>query len=1099
MIVYRSNRAERLVDQLARVCAEPLPQPLAREVVAVQSLGMERWLSQQLALRLGIWAHGRHPFPRRLVDELVAGVLEQPAAEAFGPEALRWAIAAELPARADEPGFEVVARYLRGDAHGLKLHQLARQLAWLYDQYVVYRPDVVLGWERGQAEEDWQASLWRALVARLGGGHLAQRAERFAEVWPGAAADAVPARVSVFGVSTLPPLFLQLLAQVGERVPVHLFLLTPTPHYTGDLMPRRQLRKRRRRARREGAEVHLQEGNPLLASLGRLGRELQQVLIDLDVQDGGEALFVEPPLEASCSTLQLLQHDIFKVTTRRPESGERQLSMLASAGELPSPRPLPDRSTVRLHRCHSPMREVEVLRDELRRLLDADPTLQPRDIVVMAPSIEPYAPLIHAVFGVDPAAEGHIPYAVSDRPLRDDSSVVEAFLAVIALLPGRLPAPAVLDELSRDPVARRFGLDLDDLEAVQRYVRESRVRWGEDAAHRAAEGQPPHHDHTWRFGLDRMLAGWAAHPGDHELVAGVLPYDEIEGEAADRVGKLADYLAALFRGRRVVRAPATPQRWSERLLGLLDALLAPSDDELWGWQRLRDELGALATDATLGRHDEPVSFDVVQWWLQQRLADERAGHRYLSGGVTFCALLPMRSVPFRVVALVGMGVDAFPRTELRPAFDRTAAAPRPGDRSLREEDRTLFLEALLSARSHLHISWVGRSIRDHQELPPSVVVSELRDWLDEAFTPLGTALDQLQTDHPLQPFNPDYFDPHQPLLSTSEPYARGALALLQARQAPPPFLTHALPEEAAGAQTSEVSLDDMSRFLQNPAAALVRGRLGIRPPREVEPLADREPLLPDPLERYQIAQPLLAPAIRGVDPDALWDSLRAGGQLPAGIAGRCVFEELAPMVQEVAHAVRPLLDGEALAPVGVRAELPSGLITGWLPTLWPGGQVLYRFARVKAKHQLDAWVRHLALCAVAEGRDDLPTRTLLVGRHPRARRAQVLAWGPVDDPHGRLDELLALVQRGRRELVPLVPDVSVSYLLAKRAGRDSESWRRRQAQQRVDEVARDDAAWGLALRGGEPLVRRDAGPAGFVAVAQQVFGPLLDARSEVRP
>ena len=1098
MLVHRSNRAETLVHRLAAVCSEPLRNPLAREVVAVQSLGMERWLAQQLALQLGVWAHGHHPFPRRLIDDLLTAVLDDaPAAvgSPFAPEALRWAVASELPRCAHEPGFEVVARYLSDDRLGLKLHQLARQLAWLFDQYVVYRPDVVLAWEDGADPDDWQATLWRALVQRLGGLHLARRAHAFQAAWPRAELDQLPERICVFGVSTLPPLFLQLLTVVGECLPVHLFLLTPTPHYTGDLMPRRALRKRRRDARRAGRQAAGgDEGNPLLASLGRLGRELQQVLIDLEAvaSDG----FVPPPVEASCSTLELLQHDIYKVISRRPESGERQLSFVVSSGERPSPRPLPDTRSLRLHRCHSPMREVEVLRDELRRLLDADPTLQPRDIVVMAPSIEPYAPLVHAVFGVDPAAPGHVPYAVSDRPLRDDSSVIEAFVALLELLPGRLPAPAVLDELSRGPVARRFGLDADDLDALRRYVRESGICWGEDHAHRVAEGQPDHHDHTWRFGLDRMLAGWAAQPPEHELVAGVLPYGEIEGDAADRVGKLADFLQVVFRGRRVVATPATAARWSRRLLALLDSFVSPSDDELWGWQRLRDELASLATDAELGRHDEPVGFEVVQWWLGERLANERAGHRYLSGGVTFCSLLPMRSVPFRVVALVGMGVDRFPRSELRPAFDRMAAEPRPGDRSAREEDRTLFLEAMLSARDHLHISWVGRSIRDNQELPPSVVVSELRDWLDEAFTPLGDALDKLETDHPLQPFSPDYFDASTPLLSTSEPYARGALASLGAREAPPPFLAHALPVEAAS--DGPVDLRELSRFLQHPAQALVEGRLGIRPPRELEPLSDREPLLPGGLERYQIAQPLLAPAIRGVALEELWGALRASGQLPAGVTGRCVFEELAPLVADVAEAVRPLLEGEALEPVAAHVELPAGAVHGWLSSLWPGGQVLYRFAKLQAKHELDAWVRHLVLCAAAHDAPLLPTRTLLVGRHPRMRRAIVVAFDPVADAVDRLSELTGLLERGRHELVPLVPTASMAYVRARQSRRDSESWRVNLAQQRVDDLAAEDAAWGLALRGAPPLVARSSGDDGFCGVARRVFEPLLEARTEVR-
>lgn len=1089
MLVHRSNLAEALVDRLAAVCAQPLADPFAEEWVAVQSRGMERWLAQQLSERLGVWAHARHPFPRALVESLLQGVLREPddVSEAFEPERLRWAVAARLPECAALPGFEVVANYLDDDPHGLKLHQLARQLGWMFDHYVVYRPEMVLGWEAGEGSDDWQAGLWRTVRAQLPGDHLARRVHRFLAALPGAPDEHLPERLSVFGVSALPPLFLRMLAAVGQRVPVHMFLLTATPDYTGELMPRRAIARRARKARQRPADLHLEEGNPLLASLGRLGRELQQVLLDLEVHD--LPAFEEPTPEASCSTLQLLQHDLYKIISRKPETGSAQPSMFAGFHELASPLALPDLESLRLHRCHSPMREVEVLRDELRRRLDADPSLQPRDIVVMAPDIEAYAPLIHAVFGVDPTDPGHIPYAVSDRSLRDDSSVIEAFLSLLRVVSGRLEAPQVVDELSRPPVARRFELEPDDLVYLERYVRESGIRWGEDAAHRAAEGQPRYDDHTWRFGLDRMLAGWAASPPPTELVAGVLPYGEIEGDAAERVGKLADYVERLFRFRRAVAQPASPAAWSARLLALLDAFVAPDDDELWGWQRLREELLALADDAARGGFDEELGLDVLTWWLEGRLAGERSGHRYLSGGITFCALLPMRSVPFRLVGLMGMAVEAFPRSESRPAFDRVAQAPRPGDRSLREEDRTLFLEALLSAREHLHVSWVGQSIRDQAVLPPSVVVAELVDWLDEAFQEHdgAPASARLVTNHPLQPFSPAYFDGTDGLLSTSGPYARGAMAMLGVRQAPQPFLGHTLP---ALEQTEAVDLEEVVRFFASPARALLTTRLGLRAASEVEALADREPLLPDALERYQIAASLLQPAIEGTPMEALWAPLRASGQLPAGVAGRCVFEELTPLVRDVAEAVRPLVQASRQPALRVDLDLEGGRLEGWLDSVWGDTLLLHQFSRVKGKHELAAWIRHLALCAAGG-----PSRsTVLVGRHHRANRAIVVRFAPVPDAAERLAELLAAFRYGQRRLLAFEPDVSLSYLRAVRAGRDKLGYLRGRAREAFAALSVDDGYLRLALRGCTSPVDDTDPTWGFEGISRRLLEPLLDAR-----
>lgn len=1094
MLVHRSNRAEALVDRLAHVCTSPLADPFAPEWVCVQSRGMERWLAQQLSARLGVWAHAEHPFPRALIEHLLRQVLDEPegVSDAFEPERLRWAVAAELPGLAAEGGHEIIRAYLETDPHGLKRHQLARQLGGLFDRYVVYRPEVVLGWEAGEGADDWQADLWRAVRRRLPGRHLAERSRQWLSALPQVDDAVLPERLSVFGVSTLPPLFLRLLTAVGERIPVHLFLLTATPDYTGELMPRRQIARRARRAERRPEDLHLEEGNPLLASLGRLGREMQQVLLDLEVAT--LPAFVEPQPEPRCTTLQLLQHDLYKIISRKPETGSTQPSMFAGFHELASPLELPDTETVRLHRCHSPMREVEVLRDELRRLLDADPTLQPRDIVVMTPEIERYAPLIHAVFGVDPTVPDHVPYAVSDRSLRDDSAVIEAFVAVLRLLAGRLEAPEVVDELSRAPVARRFELEPDDLVMIERYVRETGIRWGEDGAHRVAEGQPGHDDHTWRFGLDRMLVGWSSRPEAEALVAGVLPYGEIEGDAAERVGKLADYVERLFRFRRLVQVPATPKAWSERLLTVLDAFTAPDDDELWGWQRLREELVALAGDAGSVGFDEPVGFDVVQWWLEGRLDGERSGHRYLSGGVTFCALLPMRAVPFRVVALLGMGVEAFPRSEARPAFDRVVQSPRPGDRSLREEDRTLFLEALLSARDRVHVSWVGQSIRDQSHLPPSVVVSELIDWLDEAFlgAPEHPPSGRLVTVHPLQPFAPAYFDGTDGLMSTSSTYARAAEALGGPRAAAPPFLSHVLPSEAVG---EEVDLETLIRTLRSPVKALVVERLGLRSPEAVEALADREPLVPDALERYQVASTLLEPAIEGVELESMWGALRASGQLPAGVAGRCVFEELAPVVRDVAEAVRPYRAPGRRPPLAVDVELAGQRLVGWLDHRFGSDQVLHQFARIRTHHELAAWVRHLAFCVATAAGGERPGATVLVGRDPKRRTARTVRFAPWTGPEAAalLEALVAVVPRARRGLVPFDPEAGAAFLTA-RARKDSRHWQLEAARRVWRDAMADDPLLALALRGAaSPVDDTDPGW-GFVALCERLLAPMFDAR-----
>ncbi len=1061
MIVVRSNRAERLVEHLASQLRVPLSDPFVPEVVAVQSRGMQRWVSQQLAEELGVWAHAEHPFPRRLVHSVVAAALGEVDAPnpPYRRERLTWMLSQRLPELCGGPEFSTVRRYLADDPLGLKRMQLATQLAVRFDQYLVYRPEMILGWDAGEEPQDWQAQTWRDLRCAIGAEHVAARIHRALALgrWP---TGALPERVALFGIATLPPVYLQVLSRLGEHIPVHLYVLAASGQWIADLRP-----QRRRRRKPTIAQVHAEEGNMLLAAWGRLSRDLQGVLEELDY--GSVEAFVPPPPTTACTVLELLQADMFHVVARKAGTGAAQLSFVPSGEGVQGPVALPDDRTVLLHRCHSPMREVEVLASEIRRLFDANPTLEPHHVVVMTPDIETYGPLVRAVLGADPESSEHIPFSVSDRPLPADSVVVEGFLTALSLLCGRLGASEVLDLLSTAPVARRFGLSEEDRAAIETYVREAGIRWGADAEDRAHFGQPADDQNTWRFGLDRMLAGVAS--SEATLVCNAVPYDTIEGDAAERVGRLADAMEVLLRFRQRLRAERPPAAWSELLRDLLDSLFLIEEDELWGAARLREELVAMGDDAT--GHRDPIGIDVVRWWLEERLGRERSGQHYLRGGVTVCALLPMRSIPFRVVALLGMGVDAFPRSDRPPAFDRIAAASRAGDRSLREEDRTLFLEAVLSARQHLHVSWVGRSIRDNAELPPSVVVAELIDWFDEALIhDTGSAAAALTVDHPLQPFDPSYFraDEEEPgHTSTSSSYALGAIASLGVRVQPTPFAPPPPGPVDVVAGEHHVDVDAFVRFLQDPARGFLAG-LGIRSPREVALLQDREPLVPDPLEQYQIAANLLDRLVDGGALEDLFGVLSKEGQLPAGVAGKVVFEELRPAVQEVAHTIQLLQQGERRAPHPIDVRVGGLRITGWAPPAWPGGFVLRQYSRVRARHELGAWVRHLL--AQASG---APGPLWLVGRRSKGPQRQVSGFDPVDDAFEPLSRLAGVWLRGQQRLIPFEPECARAMWAYEQRGNVG-SFQRDQVARCFRDRCRDDPVWKLAFRGQAELFEVDS-------------------------
>ncbi|MBI5013919.1 MAG: exodeoxyribonuclease V subunit gamma [Deltaproteobacteria bacterium] len=1076
------NRLERLLDALAGIVAEPLASPLTPEVIVVPSQGMGRWVSQELARRLGAWMNGRLVLPNAYLDELFRALPGGAARGAWDPAALRWRVMGLLPPCLAREGFEAPRRYLAGEARQLKLYQLAGKIAEVFDGYALFRPEMALAWERGQGGDaadaaGWQVELWR-LLAAVDPHHRAALRRAFLERIrdPGFALPpgALPERVSVFGVSALPPFHLEALAALGERTEVHLFLASPCREYWADIVPGRVVSRRDREAGR-GAH-HWEEGNRLLASLGKAGRDFFGFVQELPAQPRED--WVEPGED---TLLQCLQSDILHLRDRRG-AGRRRLGS--------------NDDSLRLHACHGALREVEVLRDRLLDLFDRDARLEPRHVVVMTPDLEAYAPFVEAVF--DGPGSPRIPFALADRTARGGSPLADAFLRVLALVGGRFGAARVLDLLEAPSVRRRFGFSTADVERAHAWVQETRVRWGADGENRRALGLPAFEENTWRAGLDRLLLGYAFPGGGARFFEGVLPYDDLEGgDDAQALGRLAEFTERLFIGVRSLEAPRDLGSWAEDLGALFDALFEAADGEEREERLVRRAFEGLAEAGALSGYGEPVDLEVVAASLGASLEAEPFGGGFLSGGVTFCALRPLRSIPFPVVCLLGMNDGAFPRATRPLGFDLTAAEPRPGDRSPRHEDRYAFLEALLAARRHLHVSYVGQSVRDGSDVPPSVVVSELLDAIDEGFAPAGGgppapgwAREHLVVRHRLQAFSPAYFQPPSqgsplapcPLFSYSSENARASrhLAPGAPRRTQGLFLT-CLPEPPE--ELRRVDLGDLVRFFSNPARYLFAVRLGLRLEGDDAVVEEREPFDVAGLERYDLEQRLLAAALAGSDLDQALPAARARGVLPHGRVGEGAFGDLRAEVEAFGDEIRPCLEGRPLEPVTFEREVSGFTLSGRLEGLRCDRLVQFRPATVKARDRLRLWVHHLALNLVAE--EGLPRSSLLVGK------GEVVGLPPLEAAAERLRDLLDLYWEGLGRLLPFFPRASWAY--AQRLGKDGDRWAARKAARSEWEgdFRKDPEA-------GDPHFARAFGredPLGaeFEALAGRVFGPLLEA------
>jgi exodeoxyribonuclease V gamma subunit len=963
---------------------------------------MERWLAMELARRLGVCAHVRFPFPNALIDEVFSAVLgDLPDPSPFDVEILTWRVLKHLPVLAEGSAGAPLKAYLEDDPHGLKHIQLAQRVARLFDQYLLYRPDMVLAWEKS-AGADWQAVLWQALTAGGATRHHAELRQAFFRRVRRAPPphDRLPERITVFGISSLPPFHMEILAELSRLLPVRLFLLSPCREFWGDIRAPREAStvRRSQSAGPAPAPLPVDEGNRLLASLGGLGRDFHQLIQEFvgeeheDYQDPGEA-----------SLLSCLQSDILHLQSRGPVA-KRTIAATDTS--------------LTIHSCHSPMREMEVLHDQLLAMFTENPALEPRDILVMTPDIHQYAPYVQAVFGAPEERRLDIPFSIADRSLRSEGRLGEALLALLEVGGSRLGASQMLALLDHAVLRRRFDLEDSELELIHRWVRETGIRWGVDGDHRQALGFPPFGENSWQAGLDRMLLGYAMPGAGAQAFGAILPYDAIEGDEARVLGKLLAFTRKLFTTVPELEAPRTLTEWAETLAGLLADFFDRGTDEAREAQFLRDAVNDLRIQQQRAGFHEPVGAEVVRYFLRRRLEDHTLGQGFLTGGVTFCAMLPMRSIPCQVLCLVGMNDAAFPRQAPSLRFDCMAKAPRLGDRSQRNDDRYLFLEALLSARQRLYISYVGQSIADNSPIPPSVLVSELLEVIDTDFEMPGKNItEQLVTRHRLQPFSPVYFQGDPKFFSHSQENLSAARARQERPSASQPFLSHDLPP--AEEEWRRVDVDQLAAFFAHPARFFLKRRLHVHLPAMREVLEDREAFDLDRLAAYRLEDELLERRLAGEDPERSFFLLKASGKLPHGEAGACRYRML---VSATAALLR------RIAPYNVSAPLPSRdahlkigpyLVVGSIDRLTPHGLLHYRPASVKPRDRLNLWIRHLVLGLLPPG--DVPPVSILVGsdgewRYRQPREGRVV-----------LEALLELYWLGLQRPLPFFPKASFAY------------------------------------------------------------------------
>ncbi|PKF63585.1 exodeoxyribonuclease V subunit gamma [Psychromonas sp. psych-6C06] len=1053
--VYHSNQLSLLKDLLVALMQQsPLENPFDNETVLVQSPGMAQWLQLEIASSTGVAANIDFPLPASFIWQQFIHLLQDvPESSPFNKLSMTWHIMQLLPECLADPDFNALQHYLEQDDEGRKRFQLSEKIADIFDQYLVYRPEWIDRWDETDEldisawhsehpdaiplwidGQRWQAKLWKKLSQAIEKNFSAQgKAYHRAGLYKAflkqlensAQLHHLPKRIFVFGISALPESYLQALLGLSKHCDVHFLLSNPCRYYWGDIVDPKLLAKRFALSRQklmvaEGKISELDEtswqkdeahrewalsedeqsevGNPLLASMGKMGRDFLYQLYSLEQNEIDAFVDIERD-----NLLHHIQADILDL-----KDSSQALSLTASKRIVISD----SDTSLSVHICHSIMREVEILHDNLLAMFSDDSTLTPKDIIVMVPNIDQYAPYVQAVFANqalrNSESNRYIPFTISDVSAQQENPILVSFLQLLKLNQSRYTREDILALLEVPAILHRFKLQQSDFVLLQKWINESGIRWGLNENSSTQWDLPKLSQNSWLFGLKRMLLGYAM--GD-ELFEGISPYDDVQGLQGELLGRFIDFIDMLVRLEQSLKESYDAAQWQAFIYQLIDDFYLEDDDNSAIFTLIREQLDDLVSGTQTAHFSEPISLFVLLEYLQNHLTSQSSSQRFLAGQVNFCTLMPMRSIPFKVVCLLGMNDGIYPRNIVPMGFDLMAGHRKRGDRSRREEDRYLFLEALLSAQSQLYISYIGRDINDNSEKMASVLVSELLNYCQHSFVLSDNIDDESsQASEKLIASISHYY----PMQSFSERYYHGNVKTFN------PIWWHALHEEQVAQEDKllllplaepliEVQLLHLKQFLKHPCKTFFNRRLDIFFELDNNELDNDEPFALDNLQQYHLKGQQFEVALEGRSLVDLFKEIKATGELPLSEFAPLAFNRDLQAMVDLADITIGYFVGE-IETVNVDLQFGEKRLLGELTDHCENGLVRIKTGGIRGKEILSLWLEHLCYC-ITHGEN---LNSTLLGQGSGVFFEEV----PADYAYLRLTELIELYELGLQQPLP---------------------------------------------------------------------------------
>jgi exodeoxyribonuclease V gamma subunit len=923
--------------------------PFVKQWIVTQTEGMNSWLKQTIAKKNGIAANINFCKPNDIISEIYRKSLKS-GKSIVNTEDIRWCIYALL----DHPDFlsnyPSTASYYQGN--DIKRIALSDELADLFDQYQVYRHDKINTWNEklihGEAPDNWQEWLWMHVKLKLGERYedRVEMANTLIEALKDPEIQASVKRnipsLHLFGLAVITPYYLNIFYELAKFMDIHLYLVNPCPaHIWMDYKSEEQITKLLRKKGKQRVELdHLLIGNDLLLNWGTIIKESFSLIMENDefvnVYNDDYALPIEDPK----TLLKKIQSDIYNNASKENRVGLLETDI--------------DDNSITINAAYTPVREVEVLHNYLIELVDKkNVKLAPKDILVLVSDVELYAPFIHSVFSNSPHK---FPYNIADESYSAGNNLFTAIKEILSLDSESFKVEAVLKLLESPYIRNRFKVK--DEEALRTAARQAGIIFSMDG-----RKEDDTRYISWEYGLKKLIYGICMSGGEefYDGQESFIPLDTTEGaEAMERV-RLVYFIKMLKQKLEDRKLARTISQWAEYLQKLVEDMIFEAgemdDEDYTKLIQFTEHMVLLEQDANI-----EISFEIFRHSFLQRLDTEKKAGSFAKGGITFCSLVPMRSIPFRVVAMLGMDFDKFPRKETALSFSLLQEV-KPGDRNVKNNDKHLFLETLMSAQDYLYISYIGANAKDGVKLPASSLVDELIDYVARGLQPDADGV-RLDTDtlrnewvtlHPLHCFSGDY-RPEKNLISyLNEDRYKTGIVITEKAKVEKPF------------SFEEVNINDIARFIQNPARLYLQKQFNVYYNEDDVLLMDHELFGFDQLTKWGVQDATMSMSDEEVK--QYKKTVKKSGKVPLHNFGEASIDIVIEDIAELKQRLAKFTDGLPKTEIELNFELDNSRIIGKIDAIYGKKYISMCNSSDNHKYLLKAFITYLGI--VADGNTDI--------------------------------------------------------------------------------------------------------------------------------